>query len=207
MQFITKCMLIFLRSLLTVSLVAVIMLSGARADTGRITGEAATASIETAIEFNNGKLSVSLDGIPLRQVIKELSRQTGIDIQIVGKHPAYTVNMRFIDSPADKGLRLLFQDVNTIFVYADADDSGVHGRQPDKVFVLPKGENNNVHIGMVKVIETLSRITPQIEDSIPQSQINANINPQMIETVTEQAISELSETLANRIINASRTPN
>ncbi len=89
------------------------------ADTDAVVGETATISTASTINFNHGKLSVSLDAMPLHQAITEVSRQTGIDIQFIDKLPASTVSLQFDGFPVEKGFRRLLNDVNTTFIYAN----------------------------------------------------------------------------------------
>jgi len=206
-QLVTKPILKFLRCLVPASLIAVALMSGSNADTGTVVGETAAISIASSIDFNDGKLSVSCKDMPLSQVIREVSRQSGIDIQFIGEHPSSTVDIHFSDSLLEKGLRLLLREENTIFIYADTDKDGVYGRQLAKVFILPEGENSNVNNGIDKVVETLSGISQQIQNSIPQPYKDSNAYSSTNNPLIDQALYELSETLSERISNSGQTPN
>ena len=206
-QLVTIPVLKFLRCLLPTSLITVVLMSGSNADTGTVVGETAAISIASSIDFNNGKISVSCKGMPLSQVIREVSRQSGIDIQFIGEHPSSTVNIHFSDSLLEKGLRLLLREENTVFIYADKDKDGVYGRQLTKVLILPEGEDSNVNNGIVKVIETLSGISQQIQNSIPQSYKDSNAYYSMNNPLTDQSLYDLSETLSKQILNAGQTQN
>ena len=151
---VTKPILKFLRCLLPASMVAVVLMSGSNADTGTVVGETGVIPIASTIDFNNGKLSVSLNGMPLSQALREVSRQSGINIQFIGEHPSSQVNINFSDFVLEKGLRLLLREENTIFIYANQD--GDYGRQLTKVFILPEGENGNFNDGIKQLVETLS---------------------------------------------------
>jgi hypothetical protein len=199
-QLLTKPISKFLRCLLPASLITVVLMSGSNADTGTFIGDTSAISIASSIDFNNGKLSVSCNGMPLSQVIKEVSRQSGIDIQFTGEYPTSTVNIHFSDSLLEKGLRLLLREENFIFIYADTD--GVNVGQLTKVFVLPEGENDNVNNGIVNVIERLSGISQQIQDSIPQSYKDSNAHSSINNPLIGPAIYQLSETLSEQILNA-----
>ena len=202
---VTKPILKFLRRLLPASMVAVVLMSGSNADIGTVVGETGVIPIASSIVFNNGKLSVSLNGMPLSQVLREVSRQSGITIQFIGEHPSSQVNIHFSDSVLEKGLRLLLREENTIFIYADQD--GDYGRQLTKVFILPEGENGDANNGMVKVIESLSGISQQIQNAIPQSYKDSSEYPSMYNPLIDQSLYELSETLSEQILNAGQTPN
>jgi hypothetical protein len=206
-QLVTKPILKFLRCLLPASLITVVLMSGSNADTGTVIGETAAISIASSIDFNNGKLSVSCKGTPLSQVIREVSRQSGIDIQFIGEHPSSRVNIHLIDALLEKGLRLLLREENTVFIYADKEKNGVYRRQLTKVLILPEGENVNANNGIVMVTETLSGISQQIQDSIPQAYKDSNAHSSMNNPLIDQAIYELSETLSERILNSGQTPN
>ena len=149
------------------------MMSSSHAATDEIVGETSEISIASTIELNDGKLSVSLKGIPLHRVITEVSRQTGIDIQFIGERPSSKVNRQFDDSPVENSLRLLLRDVNTIFVYADTVEGESSGGQLTKVFILPEGENGNLNDGIKQLVETLPGISEQFKNAIPLSDNDA----------------------------------
>jgi len=58
-------------------------------DGGEIVNEAAARLADSSIRFHDGRLSAALDDMPLLQVVTEVSRQTGIEIQFIGEHPAF----------------------------------------------------------------------------------------------------------------------
>ncbi len=229
-QLATKCSLKLPCWLLPASLIAVTILSGCNAetrdeqdvgsgksrpyssiavnaDTSAVVGETVTISAASTIDFNHGKLSVSLNAMPLHQVIREVSRQSGIYIQFIGEHPVTTVDMQFSDSLPEPGLRRLLGETNSIFLYADTAAVGDHGRQLTKVFILPEGENSNVNNGIDKVMETLSGISQQIQNSIHQPYKDSNAYSSTNNPLIDQALYELSETLSERILNSGQTPN
>jgi len=216
--------------LLPASVIAVIMLSGCNADTrdeqevgsgnsrpyssiavnadtAAVVGETATMSTSSSIDFNHGRLSVSLHAMPLHRVITEVSRQTGIDIQFIGEHPAATVDMQFSDSLPEPALRRLLGETNSIFLYADTDAGGNLGGQLTKVLILPQGETSHVNNGMTEVVDTLSVISEQIQNSIPRSYQDVNTNFSINDTLTDQSLDELAETLRKRISSIGQAPN
>jgi len=216
--------------LLPASVIAVIMLSGCNAetrdeqdvgsgksrpyssiavnaDTSAVVGETVTISTASTIDFNHGKLSVSLNAMPLHQVIVEISRQTGIDFQFMGEHPASIINMQFSNTPVEKGLRLLLSEADTIIVYADTNGDGNHGVQITKVFILPEGEDRNDNNGMTEIVDSLSVISGQFQNLIPRSYQDVNAGFSMNDTLTDQALSELTETLSKRISRLGQVPN
>ena len=216
--------------LLPASLIAVIMLSGCNAETrdeqdvgsGKsrsyssiavnagtavVVGETAAISTASTIDFNDGKLSVSLNAMPLHQVLTEVSHQTGIDIQFIGEHPVSTVDMQFSDSLLELGLRRLLGETNAMFLYADTDAGGNHGRQLTKVLILPQGENSNVNEGAINFVDTLSGISEQFRSSIPRSYQDVNANFPINDTLTDQSLDELAETLRKRMSSIGPAPN
>jgi len=226
----TKRSLKFLCWLLPASLIAVIMLSGCHADTrdeqevgsgksrpysssavnadtDTVVGETATISAVSSIDFNHGKLSVSLKAMPLQQVITEVSRQTGIDIQFIGEHPAATVDMQFSDSLPEPGLRRLLGETNSIFLYADTDAGGSHGGQLTKVLILPQGENVSANEAMINLVDNLSGISEQIQNSFPRSNQEVNTSFSINDSLTGQSLDELTEILRKRISSIGLAPN
>lgn len=179
------------------------------ADSGAIADETAVISTAPAstIDFNDGKLSVSLNAIPLHRAMTEVSRQTGIEIQFVGEHHSSKVNMEFDGYPVEKGLRLLLDDVNTILVYADTVEGESHGKQLAKVFILPEGESSNVNNGIDKAVETLSGISEQIKISVPLSTNDAKAHFPLNDNFTGQALDKLTETLSKRLSMLGQLPN
>ena len=177
------------------------------ADTDAVVGETATISTASSIDFNHGKLSVSLHAMPLHQVITEVARQTGIDIQFIGEHPVTTVDMQFSDSLPEPGLRRLLGETNSIFLYADTDAGGNPGGQLTKVLILPQGETRHVNNGMTEVVDTLSVISEQIQNSIPRSYQEVNTSFTINDTLTDQSLKERTETLRKRRASIGQTPN
>lgn len=180
----------------------------------------------SVIDFHNGKLSVSLDGMPLHQVIAELSRQTGIEIRLIDEHPAASVRIQFSDFTLEKGLHLLLSDANTIFVYADTGADKYPFRQLTKIFLLPKGVMGNANNETIEIIDVASGISKQmsselesvdqqaqkmrdlvaekIQNSIPKTYKEGNTDFAMTEIITRQTLDELTENIRKRIYSANK---
>ena len=221
LQPVIKCNMKWLRWLLPASFTALFMLSGcdtntrdeqqvgsgnsrpysspaAEADTAEVVVEIGIISTASKIEFNNGNLSVSLNAMPLDQVMAEISQQSGVEISFIGKHPASLVDMQFSDSRLEPGLRRLLGKTNSIFLYADSEmnsemnselDSemtGNQGKQLATVLILPKGENGSVSDVTVSAADTLAGLSAQIQNSIPLS----GVSEQIQNSITLSGISE-----------------
>lgn len=249
-QLATKRLLRLLRWLLLSSVIAVVMMTSwnadiraehgvgpgdfqshpplaFKADAGVIEVREATAmSAPSAIVFHDGKLSVSLDGMPLHQVIAELSRQTGIEIRLIDEHPATTLRIQFSDFALERGLRLLLSDMNTIFVYADTGGDEYPFRQLTKIFLLPKGMVGNANNETVEIIDVASGVSMQmsselgpidqqaqkirdwlareIQYAIPQTYKEVNTNSAMTDIITRQTLDKLTEDIRKRISSANK---
>jgi len=175
---------------------------------GEIVNEAAARLADSSIRFHDGRLSAALDDMPLLQVVTEGSRQTGIEIQFIGEHPALTMNIHFNDSPLEHGLRRLLGDVNTIFVHANAGQDGNHDGQLTKVLILPEGENYRADGGTLNIVDTLSVLSEQIRNSIPLSDQSAS-SPAPVSVngvLTDQTLQELTENLQKRLSDLGLVP-
>lgn len=183
----------------------------------------------SAIDFHDGKLSVSLDGMPLHQVIAELSRQTGIEIRFIDEHPAASVRMQFSDFALEKGLHLLLSDANAIFVYADTDGDKYNFRQLTKIFLLPKGVMGNSNNETIEIIDVASGISMQmssefesvdqqaqkmrdwitmkIQSSIPKTYKEVSTDSAITDIITRQTLGELTENIRKRITSVPTLPN
>jgi hypothetical protein len=71
------------------------------------------------VEFRGGLLSVRVRNSLWEAVLKEIERQTGISMRLVGL-PAGTLTHEFEAVPLEKGLRRLFCDANLVFFYANS---------------------------------------------------------------------------------------
>ena len=136
------------------------------ADAVRADDKSTTAPISSSIEFEDGRLSVSLKETPLRSALDEISRHSGIEIRFIGEYPASTASLQFNDLPAEKGLRYLLRDVNTIFIYAHALEDTSHEGRLDRVLILPKGESNEINDGVNQVLDSTARISEQIRNAV-----------------------------------------
>jgi len=176
------------------------------ADAGMNVAGDTMISTASFIKFNDGSLSVSLDAIPLQLVTTEVSRQTGIDIQFIGEHPASTVNVHFSNRLLEQGLRRLLSDANTIFVYADNGKRANDDGQLIKVLILPEGESSDVNVGMTNIVESLSGLSEQIQNSIPWSTRDKNAGFSMNDSFADQTLVELAGSLGKEISSLGQEP-
>lgn len=181
----------------------------------------------TVIDLRDGMLSVSLDGMPVQQLVAELTGLTGIEILFIGDHPDASVHMQFNDVPLEKALRLLLSEAGTIFVYADHDEENMSDRQLTRIFLLPEGDSGHINNAMNEVVQTSAavstqasaidqldqqtlsmndRLTQQIQNSISQTQTGTELDPAINDIITEQALEELTEMLGAQIPGTGQAP-
>lgn len=84
-----------------------------------LSGRAIGAEIgeTSAIKLERGLLSVSLQDTQLKDVLEEISRQSGIKI-IMEKPVEQKVNMEFKDLPLEKGLKKLLEGTDYYMVFS-----------------------------------------------------------------------------------------
>lgn len=166
--------------------------------------QAVAFSPPDAIEFRDGRLSVALDAMPLEQVITEVSRQTGLSIRFVGQMPARKVSKHFSDSALGPGLRRLFDELSTVFVYAGGGD-GNSGDKLTALLLLPEGEAVETADMALETGEIASSISTQLQTSIPQSVPLDNGSTSLGDPISDQALYELGETLRQQILKPLRS--
>jgi len=79
------------------------------------------APLSPVVEFRGGLLSVRVRDSSWEAVLKEIERQTGISIRVMGV-PAGTLTHEFNALPLEKGLRRLLRDANLLFIYSSGKD-------------------------------------------------------------------------------------
>lgn len=175
-------------------------------DGGAMIAKPAAISTASSIEFKDGRLSVAVDAMPLRQLMAEVSRQSGIAIQFIGEHPASTVNMQFSDSLLEPGLRRLLGATNSIFVFAEAEDGAINDGQLAKVLILPAGESGEANNDMLEFSNIAADLSAQIQNLLPPSYVEPNAQISVNDTFSDQALYELRETLSRQISNLAPAP-
>lgn len=165
---------------------------------GQPVSETAAESLASDIRFNDGKLSVSVVDVPLHRLATEVSNQSGVDIRLIGEYPGSSITAELADYPLDTGLKLLLRELNTIFIYAGADEDRDSNGQLVRVMILPDGEKSNLAAGMETADELVSRISEHLQISLPQSYNAANLDYPEIDPAMEQVLFELGENLNNQ---------
>lgn len=173
-------------------------------DGGVTLAKPAAISTASSIEFKDGRLSVAVDEMPLRQVMAEVSRQSGIAIQFIGEHPASTVNIRFSDSLLEPGLRRLLGTTNNIFVFAETDDGAIIDGQLAKVLILPAGESGEANNDIHEFSSIAADLSAQIQNLLPPSYAEPNAQISVNDNFSDQALNELREALGRHLRGSAR---
>ncbi len=95
------------------------------------------ATPRPVIELRGGHLTVQLQQAPWAVVLPELERQTGV--RIVPRGPLTGTLTQSLDAvPLEEGLRRLFREVNTIFLYTKVEPEAPAADALVRVWLLPK---------------------------------------------------------------------
>lgn len=164
-------------------------------------GEAAAIPGAPSVVFDRGKLSVALENVPLRRAAAELSRHTGIEIRFVGQAPAVSVDRQFSGYPVEKALRLLLNDVNTVFVYADPGEHSDSKGRITRIFILPKGAPGDAGRGTTDLADTLTGVAERIRGSMPRSPAAAQPGTSTNATHADEALDAVAEQLREMLLN------
>lgn len=93
-----------------------------------------------AIEFANDRLSVKIEGIALRELLREIARQSGLTVMVSGPLEE-RVTIEFQQLLLDKGLRRILRRQNFVVEYAvprHDEPPSTHAR-PKTLWVVAKG--------------------------------------------------------------------
>jgi hypothetical protein len=99
--------------------------------------QAQAAAPQSVIEWSGDRLSVRLHNAPWAVVLQELERRTGVRIRMKGSLTG-TLTQAFDALPLEQGLRRLFRDVNTAFLYAPGPHAGAAAAQLTQVWLVPR---------------------------------------------------------------------
>jgi hypothetical protein len=91
------------------------------------------------IEFRDRRLSVRIRNAPWDQVIKEVSRRTGVTIEVMGTLNG-TVSQEFEALPLEEGLTRLFGDADFVFSTPNQGQAGAVAAPSIRAWVFPKAE-------------------------------------------------------------------
>lgn len=101
---------------------------------GRTATAHPTTPVSSGVIVEGGKLSVSLRGAKLQDVMKAISLQGRIEISVVGEAGQTTLTESFTGLPLEEGLVSLLRDKNFAFVYSDVEGE----RRVSRVIVTPR---------------------------------------------------------------------
>jgi hypothetical protein len=125
-------------------------------------GNAAPQSKQLEIVLRDGQLSVALDNAPLRQVMAELSRLTGIEIRFKNFHQQLMLNQHFENVPLEQGLRFLLRGIDSMFVYAGIDKN----RRLTRILLL--GDNTGNAEEVVNIFDMTKALAKPRDEQIVQ---------------------------------------
>lgn len=80
-----------------------------------------TTPVSSGVIVEGGKLSVSLRGAKLQDVMEAISLQGGIEISVVGEAGQTTLTESFTGLPLEEGLVSLLRDKNFAFAYSEVE--------------------------------------------------------------------------------------
>jgi hypothetical protein len=118
--------------------------------------EARAGAPQLIIERRGDRLSIRAREAPWDEVLSELQRQTGIQIQ-VKESLAGELTDEFEALPLERGLRRLFREMNTVFLYAPGSSAGAAAGQLTQVWLWPKGDSAAARH---QTTPPLTRLTP-----------------------------------------------
>jgi hypothetical protein len=99
------------------------------------------------LQYIENRLSVSAHGVPLVDVLREISRQTGIEIKSAGAFNA-RVSVEFSDQPLDAGIRKLLSNLDYIIV-----GNLSPGNERGTVLLWVRQEGANGHLQGSRIIQ------------------------------------------------------
>jgi hypothetical protein len=88
------------------------------------------------MEFQGEKLSAMIKAVPLKQVIKEFSESTGVEVVWQGRETERMVQVRFAGLSVDDAARRLLRNENYVLYYS----AGPGKEKLEKIVIVPRGE-------------------------------------------------------------------
>ncbi len=151
-------------SLLGVAASLFFLLFEAHAESGPKTITAGVQTSQSAfVRFADDRLTVEVSRVPLQGLLREIARQSGLDIMIHGSLEE-SVSMKFDRLSFDQGLRRILRRHSFVFEYAGETKSTV--RRLKALWVLANGKRVPSHKRMAHAdIEWTS--SPYIETEMP----------------------------------------
>lgn len=97
------------------------------------------ASVDISVSGDH--LSIKVLDRPLKQILHEVSRKTGIPIVVSDETGGPPISIQFQDLPLDRGLQFLLNGYDSFFLYSSAEErpSGLK-----TLWVYPKGQGQNL---------------------------------------------------------------
>ncbi|HEA68868.1 MAG TPA: hypothetical protein ENI07_18950 [Desulfobacterales bacterium] len=127
---------------------------------GSVSSEYSAKSAPLVVQFRDNLLTVRVNNLTLKEVLKEISKQTGIEI-ISYASTEIPVSADFSDHVSDEGIKRLIRDFAFIFIYNSPNSKDVRTALT-KVLIYPKTDKK-----LQKKEETQERA---FEQQISQSQ-------------------------------------
>ncbi len=103
---------------------------------GSVSSEYRAKSGPLVVQFRNNLLTVRVNNLTLKEVLKEISKQTGIEI-VSYASIEMPVSADFSDLVSDEGLKRLIRDFSFIFIYNSLNSKDVRTALT-KIIIYPK---------------------------------------------------------------------
>jgi hypothetical protein len=96
----------------------------------------ASAGVQLQVQWKNGRLSLSAEQVSLAQVLREVSRKTGMEVRGSAFLPGGKVSQQFTDLPLDEGLKRLLRTTNYALIQQRTSGDASHGTRSKVILVV-----------------------------------------------------------------------
>ncbi len=176
-------------------------------DVGPRGDEIAAGPMAPVIKVEDGKLTVALEDVPLQRLAAEVSQLSGVSVRLLGPFPNARVSANFTGYPLETGLRRLFKDSSTVFVFAGTEESPHHAGQLIGVLVLPQAKSAAASAGIKTFDEMVTVISEQLQAFAPQPDAVSDSDYAEVDPAMERSFFELGEYLTSNFLDVTEESN
>ena len=162
---------LFAFQLVCVTVILTFLANIARAEDVLKTTEATAQPSQSAcfIQFSNDLLTVNVQDVPLKELLDEIARQSGLSVVGSGSLDE-KITIEFHNLPLDEGMRLILSHHSFALAYAQQTPGERHLNVP-KLWILPKAEKGYPIKTTVVDVNTRRGALKDVPTDIPSLQV------------------------------------
>ena len=120
-----------------------------------------TADSSGHVRVSNGRISVSAQNVPLRQLLDEVRQAAGITVLISPGMEAEEISVTFNDALLEQGLQILLGRYDSLFLFSA---NSTERSDLTKVWVYRKGEANGIEPAPAELLSGTKTLRDKLND-------------------------------------------